>query len=206
MTAAERLRALPQVQRQALALTLLAVALAVAWYGVLKPLHRLLTSQEAWRIEVRRDLAERRGKAAIEARLAAEVESLHEVPVWRSFYPGSTEEEANAQIQQDLRGLGAASGISALALTPIPRKDYPDYIAYGVHINAAMRADQLKRFGDALRAAPHFLRVQRFAASAPQNQVPGQNALVNVAMDVYGYSRLPGTQAAPDHHRPGGSS
>ena len=206
MTAAERLSALPAAPRRLLALAMLLGALAVAWYAVLKPVHRLLTSQEGWRTEVRRELAESRGKAAVEARLAAQVEALHQIPLWKSFYSANSEEEANAQIQQDLRGLGAASGIPALALTSLPKRDSPDYIAYGVHINAAMTADQLKRFGVALRAAPHFLRVERFAASAPQTQAPEQNPLVTVTMDVYGYSRPAGARGAAEHARAGRSS
>jgi hypothetical protein len=189
MTAAERLSALPSAQRQMLAVAILAAALALSWYAVLKPLHRLLTSQEVWRNEVRRDLAESRGKAAIESRVTAQFESLREIPLWGTFYPGASEEEANAQIQQDLRGLGAASGVAALALTPLPKKEYPDYIAYGIHVNGVMTAEQLKRFSAALRAAPHFLRVERFAASAPQTQSPNENPPVNVTLDIYGYSR-----------------
>jgi len=199
MTVAERLSALSPAGRQALAVALLAAALALTWYAVLKPLHRLLTSQEAWRSDVQRDLAERRGKAAMESQLMAEAEALPELPVWKSFYPGPTEEEANAQIQQDVRGLGATAGVAAFALTPLPKKDHRDYLARGVHVTAVMTADQLKRFSVALRAAPHFLRVERLAASAPQTQSPDQNAPISVTLDVYGYSRPITADEASSH-------
>ena len=103
MTAAERLSALPTAQRQALALGSLAVVLSLAWYGMLKPLHGLVTSQAVWREQVQRDLAEARGKANIDLPLAKNLEALHGAPLWRTFYSGATEEEANVQIQQDLK-------------------------------------------------------------------------------------------------------
>jgi hypothetical protein len=206
MTVAERLSALPPARRQMIALAILSGALAIAWYVGLKPLHRLLTSQTVWREEVRQDLAEERGKAAIESQVSGQLQSLKGAPLWRSFYAGSTEEQANAEIQEDLRALSAASGVSAVALTPLPTKEYSEYIAHGAHLNAAMTAEQLKRFSVALRAASHFLRVERFAASAPQTQLRDQNAQLNVAMDIYGYSRTAVAEKAAGQPPARGSS
>jgi Tfp pilus assembly protein PilO len=190
MTAAERILTMTSGRRQLLAIVILAAALALAWFAVLKPLHRLLTSQEAWRTEVQRDLARSRGKAAIESRLATQFESVQGAAVWKMFYAGPSDGEVGAQILKDVRGLGAASGIPPLALTPLPEKEYPDFIAHGVHVGALMTAEQLRRFGGALRSAPHYLRVERFAASSPQTQSAKENAPINVTLDIYGYSRV----------------
>jgi Tfp pilus assembly protein PilO len=189
MSLVERIGSRPPVQRRAIALLVLVALLVLAWTMVILPARWIVSSQAEWRVEVRRDLARARGRAAIEEDLAKRIAELPGAAVWHAFYEARPGYDVTAALQQEITSLSAAAGITPEAVTPLPRMQRTGLVGYGVRFRATMTADQLRRLAGAVRTNSHYLRVERIAVAAPQIQPVDQNASLMITLDVYGYAR-----------------
>lgn len=189
MTLIESIIARSQGQRRIMALSLLVGALTAIWFLVVEPVTWLLVSQAEWRNATRRELALARGRADVEPELRKRVADLTDAPVWSRFYDLPVGQDAGALVQRDVVGIGSASGVAIQALVTLPKAEEAGLTGYGVRFTAAMTADQLRKFIDALRTNARYLRVERLRVAAPEGQRTDNNASLAVTMEVLGYVR-----------------
>lgn len=199
MTALDRLTALPIGSRRSVALLMLAAALLAAWWLIVMPLHWLITSQEAWRTDVRTELARSRGEADLLPALRQRLTALPDDPIWNRFYGAAAGEEVDSLVRQDVTQICSDSQVRVGSLVRLPSHVEGSLVAYGVRLTVSATPDRLRSFVDHLRASPRYLRVERLHISAPDTQQPGQNPLLTVSADIFGFMRSaePSARGAP---------
>jgi hypothetical protein len=191
MTLAERLTTRPLWERRALVTISLAIAVVVLWTVIFDPLASLLVSQDDWRADARHQLAHSRGKANSEPALRKAVMALPSNPIWGKFLPARAGQDVSALIQRDVQTIGSTAGVTLQAMASLAKLEEGGLTGYGVRFTAAMTADQLRKFIGALRANPHYLRVERLTVNAPQLQRPDENPAFTITLEVFGYIEGP---------------
>lgn len=169
--------------------------LAVALFGgvalllgslVLWPLASRWQRNRSWehetldRIAAMRGLAEERGELErLQSRLQGAALSHHALT-------GSTE-VATRQLQNEVRAIISASGVSLQSLQPVPSRDAGRLEAVGVQLIFVATIDQLAGFLERLEHAGPLYRLDDVEVSAPAGQDRSQNPPLNVRLNLLGY-------------------
>jgi hypothetical protein len=188
VSVSERIAARPLLQRRALALTLLLVLLGGLWIAAWEPLHWMVSSQDHWRGEMRRQLAHARGEAAIEPQLRQRLHDVEQAPLWKTLYEETPGRDTNSLVQADLTVLCTSVGAKVQAVAPLPRMREGRFTGYGVRGTTVVTAEQLRALIGALRTHPRYLRVEHLTVTAPQLQLEEDNAELTVTIEIYGYA------------------
>ena len=189
MRAVEYVIAQRATARRAFAVVLLAIGVDLAWFGLVVPARTLALSQDAWREAARSDLARSRGAAAIESEVRERLRGLATAPIWQRLYDNKQANDADVALGQDVTRLANAAGLTLHSLTSVPAANEGLLRKHGVRLAASLSIDQLRQLIAALRAHPRYIRVERLSVAAPQVQPPDRNPVLEIKVDLCGYSR-----------------
>jgi hypothetical protein len=194
MTASEYLSSQPLFTRRLFAVLLLIAVVVGAWQGLMLPVGRLVLSQDTWRTTATQKLSYNRGVVETGPQAHNELQVLRTAPIWRSLFQGGSlppPEQLKTEVAQALNATGAAT----VRLTSLPAQDEGGLRKYGLRVVATLDAGQLRHFLDALRARPHYLRVEQLALTAPLMQSPNVNPPLQLRADIFGYTTGPARAA-----------
>jgi hypothetical protein len=186
MNAAERLSALPLASRRAIALTMLALALGIAWAAIVLPVRALLASQHEWRADVARDIARDRGMVATAAQIRSATTDVDASPLKSRLYDAGA--APDDQLQNDLRTAMLAGGVEPTNFKVLPSLSARGLRVHRVEFSSIMSVDQLQAFFQTLAGQPHHVRIERLRLDAPAVQRNDENPRVTVLMEARGYS------------------
>jgi len=187
MSAAYRLANWPTAARRTLALAGLTLVVLVVWGGVVTPFEWLISSQSAWREQARRSLAQERGWKNAAAPWGELERQVQAAPIWQKFLEvpaGATPGAAAQRHVEDLFRGELPPVIEALATRHVD-----GLTAYPVRVTTSMTIDQLKDILLSSHTHGAYLRVERLQVTAPQAQLPQQNARLQVNLDLVAYAR-----------------
>lgn len=188
MTLADRILGRSILARRALALALVPVAALGIWGLVFMPAKWIATSQATWREETRVELSRARGHAELLQQLHQELERVPSQPVWQRLYRVEQGADGGVVVQRDVAGLAAATGLVTQTIVALPSQIEGVLMAHTVRLSATGTSDQLEMFAARLHEHAPYLRAMRLDVKAPQVQVREQNPVLNVMLDIAGYS------------------
>lgn len=187
MSSASRLAALPLASRRALALSMLVLALVLAWAAVVWPMRVLLVSQQEWRIETAREIARDRGMVNTANQLRELAASIEASPLRARLYETGVVAPAD-QLQNDLRTALIAAGVEPTNFKVLPSVAENGLRVVRLEFSSVMSVDQLRAFFLALEQQPHYVRVERLRLDAPSTQRTDENPRVTALMEARGFS------------------
>jgi hypothetical protein len=187
MTASEYLSSQPLITRRLFALLLLGVVGTLAWEGLILPLGQLMLSQDEWRSAAIRYLGYNRGLVATESQARQQLKVLRSASTWRGLFD-SDSLGANEQLRAEVALALNVTGAAAMSLTSLPAESEGGLRRYALRVVANLDAGQLRHFLSALRARPHYLRIEQLALTAPLMQSPDDNPSLQFKADIFGYA------------------
>jgi type II secretion system (T2SS) protein M len=188
MRLADRIMGRSLLARRGLALLLLPSGALVIWGFLFLPLKWIATSQMSWREATRVELARARGHAELLQRLRQELQRVPSEPVWQRLYRFEPGADGALAVQRDVAGLSAAAGLVIQTIVSVPSQDEGALMKHGVRLSATGTSDQLETFATQLHEHAPYLRAERLRVTSPQMQQREQNPVLNITMDIAGYS------------------
>ena len=175
-----RLATLPPAARRVIALSLLVLALLVAWVAVVLPVRTLLLSQGAWRADSARQIARDRGVARSAAQILAASAAVDASPLRPRLYEtgGNGAVSPAAALQNDLRAALIVAGVEPTNFRELPGSSTRGLRVHRVEFSSTLSVDQLQAFFLALDRQPHYVRVERLRLDAPAVQRADENPRV----------------------------
>jgi hypothetical protein len=188
MTLADNIMGRSLLARRALALALLPIAALGVWALVFMPAKWIATSQATWREQTRVELSHARGHAELLQQLRQELERVPSQPVWQRLYRVEQGADGGVVVQRDVANLAAMTGLVTQTIVALPSQVEGALMAHTVRLSATGTSDQLEMFAARLHEHAPYLHAVRLNIKAPQVQVREQNPVLNVMIDIAGYS------------------
>jgi hypothetical protein len=176
--------------RRLLAIALLGVVFALAWFGLVSPIWSYLDERDEQRgIELR---ALRRDRALLQEQPAvqAALDSVQHSARWQNFYSSPKPEAATLEMEGDLREIfkGSNNPTSMAA-------DHPASLGavtrITVRVALSMRMDQLAEALDHLQRQSRHLEVSSLIIQAPDFQPADSNPTLTIQAEITGFSLPP---------------
>jgi hypothetical protein len=164
----------------------------IAWALVVLPLQIAYRAQVDWRNDAIATLARARGSKAQADALSQQLKTLPTEAIWNKFYSVAKPGAAGSMLQADIGSVLNSVHASVQSLTPLRTTQVDGLTTIGLRVSAGMTVDQLKNFLGGVSGHAHYLRIERLRVNAPQGQVPDQNAMLTVTVEVYGIERVRG--------------
>jgi hypothetical protein len=190
--------------RRVVAIVSIPLLIGLVWMIVVLPLQLAYRAQVDWRDDAIATLARARGSQSQGDVLSQQLKALPTEAIWNKFYVVAKPGGAGSMLQTDIGGVLNSVHASVQSLTPMRAAEVGGLTTIGLRVSAAMTIDQLKGFLAGVANHPHYLRVERMRVNAPQAQVPEQNVMLTVTLEIYGVERVrdaSGPSAAPQANR-----
>jgi hypothetical protein len=189
-TLASRCQKLSLPTRRALVVLSIPLLIGLVWLVIVLPLQVTYHSQVEWRNDTIKTLARARGSQAQSEVLSQQLKALPTEPIWNKFYAVAKFGSAGSMLQADVGSVLNSVHAGVQSLTPVRSTQVNGLTTIGVRVSAAMTVDQLKNFLGGISNHAHYMRVERLRVNAPQSQVPEQNVMLTVTVEVYGVERV----------------
>jgi hypothetical protein len=108
--------------------------------------------------------------------------------VWQRLYRVEPDADGALAVQRDVAALSAAAGLVIQTISSVPSQNEGALMKYGVRMSATGTSDQLETFALRLHDHAPYLRAERLSITSPQAQPREQNPVLNITMDIAGYS------------------
>lgn len=177
--------------RRALALGLLALALAVAYAAVIRPIVGAFAEQRA-AIEEQTELLRRyRGLAAERATLEARLERLRSRPASQGLYlAGDNENLVAAQLQSRIKSIVSETRAKLASSQVLPSADEKGFRRVGIRLTMTGGIVDLRDILFRLESGRPYLFLDNVDVSSVQGlRTAGEAGDLNITLDVFGYIR-----------------
>jgi hypothetical protein len=188
---------LSPLMRRMVVIVSIPLLIGLAWAIIVLPVQLAYRAQLDWRSDTIATLAQARGSQAQGEALSQQLKALPAEPIWNKFYNVAMPGAASSQLQADVGGVLNSVHASVQSLTPLRATEVDGLTTIGLRVSAAMTVDQLKNFLAGLASHTHYLRAERLRVNAPQSQVPDQNAMLTVTVEIYGVEKLRSDKNVP---------
>lgn len=185
-TLTHRIAGLPPAVRRLIAIALLPLGAGLVWLLVIGPVVAAVTWHSEWRSDAQRIVSQARGSKAAATETVEQLASLAANPLWGKFYSVDKAGAAVPALQADVSAVLAASHGLIQSSSPLPPVVEDGLTKIGLRIAASLTVDQLKTFTESIARHPRYLRIEKLSILAPSMQVPDQNPMLTVTMDVFG--------------------
>jgi hypothetical protein len=175
------------MQRMVAFLCLLGVVAGFVAAGLL--VRHAFASQEHWRVESRRTLANAKAMIQAQAKIEAAQLAMKGNAELAHYYEPVEGLGAIVQITKDLSGLGASAGVTGIQVEPGAETKGEGLRVHQATVRGRADAAQLHDFAERLRAHSKLLKVRSVQLTSPFQQLPEVNSTVDITMTVLGYER-----------------
>lgn len=187
MSTSGTLSRLPQPLQRGLALAVLIAMVALLWSSLTLLTQVAVSSQDAWRRTQLAELGAARSLVNARVEIAQRMESLAVLPDWDRLYPAG--EAAHTAVEEDLRALLEATGMSRLTVAAEPPTGVDELWRVRFRVEAEATVESLNEFLTSMRHHPRHLALRRFKASTPLTQAGDSPPVVEVLLEVEGLAR-----------------
>jgi hypothetical protein len=179
-------RTLSAIQKRCAAITLLGIALALLWLGLLDPLVTYFRHGADERRADLNSLSRDRALVSEDAGTETTLTALEKSPRWARFYETQKADKAVLQLQSDLREVFKAPN-NPTSMTAVPVVVEGPFTRIATKITLSLTIDQLTESLARLRSRTQLLRIESLTIQAPDYQMVDTNPTLSIQAEIVGF-------------------
>jgi hypothetical protein len=179
-------RTLSAVQRRYIAVSLLGIAIALLWLGLIDPLANYFRHSADERRANLNSLSRDRALVSQDAGTETTLTTLRASPRWARFYETQKADKAVLQLQSDLREVFKAPN-NPTSMTVVPVVVEGPLTRIATKVTLSLTIDQLTESLARLRSHAQFLRIESLTIQAPDYQIADSNPTLSIQAEIVGF-------------------